>query len=878
MKTVAYRNGLFNNYVTKKRSKDKIQAGMMYPEIFTLLTCLRQLHNEKNLYPILENNFMAYKFLHNSYQQIHSEAIADSYYAGLKSLDRINQKTFFLLEHLNIRLCVYRFVWLTKGNKISNYSSYSYKKTKGLKKTHNKGFVALTYSSNIPDRSLPCVNVLFINHQTDKDKNSKHPIIYIIKNEKLQAFYKKFNPVSGSLHNQFLCSVKSKIPSEIFTQRTGIKIVEKFLNVESFLKAESTITPLNFNVVFLKCKSFTFNKPRKTDVENYSFCCFLKGSNIDKERYKIILLQQCPKKVKLFAPPKIVSANFKTFLKPSYQKFEKVKKESIKNPKEDKSWTYCFCEKNSPDIYINQNPLKFHPKSLSPRLEAFNFNNEEVKALFYLASYFTFATFDIEAITRDTPAALANKNKEIGFFHSLGEETNVTLQKQEIILIGTTTTITEKVNDWLSGDFLNMTILESEQQNKNSTTKIFHLSQNNLSNRKTEPNFENQTQMVANFIRYIFSQAKIATRVKLKILQNLSSKISNLNCTHKRMNAVMLEFHNKRTPAGYSEIDRLQTAFDSFISEYVIFGFNSGRYDIPIIIPYLKYLINSNKNDLFYYKNIKIYRKGTKINSLQIKHDGCVLHFRDFLSLDSPTSLRSTAERYGIDVHKGHFPHRFSTSVKILKTTNKIPRDMKYWKNLQGEIPSENIVLEAEFSYDRSKCTNLYNYMVHYLTLDCVVLFKCFLAFFNLLKEIEGINIFTSKRYTTSSLMFNFTYIDRLSNDPFQMPAFEINHQSQKFISTVLRESLIGGITQTAFVGRAGKQTDGTCTKINEHITVNDVKHVRKHNYPGLFKLKKDLSPLSDPDKQLIEKPLDGNFVKCLDVSSLYASSMLKGN
>lgn len=172
----------------------------------------------------------------------------------------------------------------------------------------------------------------------------------------------------------------------------------------------------------------------------------------------------------------------------------------------------------------------------------------------------------------------------------------------------------------------------------------------------------------------------------------------------------------------------------------------------------------------------------------------------------------------------------------------------------------------------------MYNYMSHYLTLDCVVLFKCFLNFFNLLEEIEGINIFTIKRYTTSSLMFNHNYIERLSNKPFQLPPFEINYKTQKFIAQTINESIIGGITQTGFVGRAGKQNDGSYTKINSHLTFGDFKNLRKSNYPSLYNLKEKAQKISTDDEvPIIKNPLDGNFVKCLDVSSLYASSMLKG-
>ena len=872
MKVINFTKGMFNSFGQPKRSVSKRQTSMKHPEIFTLLEHCRNVHNLHNFEPQLSTNLEAYKFLHSSFQQVQDDSILTSYESGLDLLDNLSPKTFLLLEHLNVRINVFRFVWISNGNKVTSRSNLSYKKT-GLMHKHNKGFIASTYVSNIPDHSLPIVNVLLVN----QCKNTvRYPVIYIINENKIQLFFKTFKPAAGSPYNTYVCSVKNKLSRKKLLKKSNVHIAEKKVSIHDIYNQTCTLTPLNCNLVFFAIQNFSLTKPRKKDSDNYNFISWFKNENLKTSIFKVVLLERCPSKIKLWFPPKVVEEQLITFMSPSNQRFTKIKKEPIKNlhPIEN-DWKQCFCELDSPDKFIQQRPLQFYTKSLRPRLETFNLFSVANQNLLNLASYFNLATFDIESISKPGPAANIT-NKKIGFFYRMGKEINCETDKQELIMIGVTTTLTDNIVSWLRQDQSDNHTVEIEQRQDSTITQIFHLENNHLPNRKSEPNFRNQTLLVEKFLRYVYSKAVDAANAKAKILRPIYKQISYLKKQHKDLTDTVLEFLPKNTSKGFDDITKLQIAFDSFINEYVILGFNSSRYDVPILLPYIKALVNNDRNDLFHFKNIKIFRKGLRVNSLQIKHKGILLHFRDFLALEAPASLRATGEKYGLNVHKGHFPHKFATSINILKTTRDIPRDINYWKSLQDELPSENIILEAEFSFRMSRSSNLYNYMTHYLRLDCIVLFKCFTAFHKLLQSIEGVNIFLHKRYTISSLMYNKNYIEKFSSDPMQMPPFEINHTSHKFINRVLSESIIGGITQASFIGTAGCQPNKTFTKINSHLRVQNVSSLREKNNPGLYKLYHKKKNCHEEDT-LIENPLDGKYVKCLDVSSLYASSMLKG-
>ena len=456
----------------------------------------------------------------------------------------------------------------------------------------------------MPDHTLPLVNVLFIDRSIRRNDS---PTMYVIRDEKLELFYNKFKPVAGSPYNDYICSGRNKFCKSKLKESLNVEIHENSFSIDYLYNHNCKITPLNTHLVFLKIQGFSMTLPKKQDSQNYSFLDWFKSPKPDVSHFTVLLLQKCAHQTKIWTPPKVVKDQLVTFLSPSHQHFQKVKKDSIKHIKNDSNWTKCFCELDSPDKYIQQRPLQFYTKSLLPRIETFNLYSEKNKYLLNLASYYNLATFDIESITKSSPSANLKSHKEIGFFYKLGQALNCETDKQELIMIGMTSTITENVTSWLETNSQDMSYLEIEQTQNSNKTEIFHLANNHLSNRKAEPNFENQTALVAKFIKTIYSQAVVTANVKRKILRPLEKQIMHLKEKHKDLTDAILEFMPRHTSKGFDEIAKLKIAFDVFINEFVLLGFNSSKYDIPLIIPYLKALANNKKDDLFFFKNIKIF-------------------------------------------------------------------------------------------------------------------------------------------------------------------------------------------------------------------------------------------------------------------------------
>ena len=143
----------------------------------------------------------------------------------------------------------------------------------------------------------------------------------------------------------------------------------------------------------------------------------------------------------------------------------------------------------------------------------------------------------------------------------------------------------------------------------------------------------------------------------------------------------------------------------------------------------------------------KLEKRGNKVSAIRTKGG---IHFRDAVKLLSPsTNLRSFGKLFNLEQVKAHFPFGLLSSVNVLKLPQ-LPTDPKLWKSdLTGSDPiTETEINEALRLFRESGCSNLGDYLITYLKLDVVILYKAMQEWRKSLKKLVDIDLVENNKYT----------------------------------------------------------------------------------------------------------------------------------
>ncbi len=143
----------------------------------------------------------------------------------------------------------------------------------------------------------------------------------------------------------------------------------------------------------------------------------------------------------------------------------------------------------------------------------------------------------------------------------------------------------------------------------------------------------------------------------------------------------------------------------------------------------------------------KLEKRGNKVSAIRT----CVgVHFRDAVKLLSPsTNLRSFGKLFNLEQVKAHFPFGILNSVKVLQN-KELPRDPKLWRSdLTGNDPiTAAEIEEAQALFVRDGCQCLGDYLIAYLKLDVVILYKALQEWRKSLKNLVSMDFVENNKYT----------------------------------------------------------------------------------------------------------------------------------
>jgi hypothetical protein len=396
---------------------------------------------------------------------------------------------------------------------------------------------------------------------------------------------------------------------------------------------------------------------------------------------------------------------------------------------------------------------------------------------------------------------------------------------------------------------------------EDSNAKIFHISTNDEAQKSIEPSTEKTCQMIYHFLTYIYQRNVLASLVKYILLKPLVEHFDNLLLAESK-----------------GIFKSMKIRLNELIFEFILTAFNGSNYDNYLICNSL-ILIQSKLKE-----KIQIFKKGASISTIilhikknlqkqtnitkNIKTSKKVnsvwpinIYIKDIRNLvASNLSLDKLGQLFNLNIPKLCFPYNKATSIKELKKlTSLFPFDESFWKDT---FSNKKITLEERIKtqelYDNKGFSNLYEYSVHYLKQDCILLHNIVLTIFETYL-LENINLFIRRNFSQSSLSYQQFFIVEPSKQITYINAPKTINNS--FMNYFLKKAITGGLC-TSFVQGNINNT----TTINEHFNYLDYPNLNPNKWPSF-------SNNQSWSKSFNEKPTGINTI---DIRSLYPSAAIK--
>ena len=221
---------------------------------------------------------------------------------------------------------------------------------------------------------------------------------------------------------------------------------------------------------------------------------------------------------------------------------------------------------------------------------------------------------------------------------------------------------------------------------------------------REDSSHDSAVKVVENFVDALEEMAKIDAQhmpdMFQKALDNIETDIENEDSNLKKM--------------------KLQS-FKNLVKNFLrmdVYGFNSGRYDLTILGPYLLPELKRR------YDIVKILKKENCY--LSISTEG--LHFKDIFRFSSPVTLSTYLRQNSVVEQKTIFPYSFFNSVEEINNQIEFPPHSAFYSQLKGEnVPVEDYDT-AKSEYDKRRslpCSDplymktMIDWLIHYNLLDC---------------------------------------------------------------------------------------------------------------------------------------------------------------
>ena len=220
-----------------------------------------------------------------------------------------------------------------------------------------------------------------------------------------------------------------------------------------------------------------------------------------------------------------------------------------------------------------------------------------------------------------------------------------------------------------------------------------------------------------------------------------------------------------------------------------VYGFNSSRFDLSVLIPYLEYYAQNNGLEL------KLLKKGSRYFNISI---GKII-FKDILSFSAPCSLEKyLANWFDGGAKKSIFPYQYFRSIEQIRECLDFPPREAFWSDLKKSIVSIEEYDTAKSEYNRRRqlaptdpdyMANFSGWLRYYQMLDVVPLtraiensFKCFFNYF-------GNNPLLFRSLPALAFKAAFSLFDKT------LPCVSSFSPSFDYIRQIFRNNQYGGLT-----------------------------------------------------------------------------------
>jgi hypothetical protein len=408
-------------------------------------------------------------------------------------------------------------------------------------------------------------------------------------------------------------------------------------------------------------------------------------------------------------------------------------------------------------------------------------------------------------------------------------------------------------------------MLKNHMPNENNV-KIFHINDNQILGKIGEPSLKSTRKLVFRFYASIYQRNILASIIKYILLKPLIQKFES----------------SQLMPYKKGVFFRMHQRLCELIFECVLVAFNGSNYD--------NYLICNDLITIQTHLNgkIKLFKKGTSISTIistntsnigryspntankkskkkitVIKNKWTMkLFIKDVRNLVAANmSLDKTGKLFNLPVSKLCFPYEQATTIKRLKELTSLdPKNEVFWKDtFSGKsVPLENRIL-AQHIFEQQKCNNLYEFSVHYLIQDCVLLHSVLLTLFNVYLD-NSINIFIRRNYSQSSLSYQQFFIVEPSRQVNKVLAPKTINNT--FYNYLFKQAVTGGLCTSFVHGKIDKTTI-----INEHFNYLPPINLDPKTWPNFYKL---------PTHWKNEFTHTPSGIATIDIRSLYPSASVK--
>ena len=224
--------------------------------------------------------------------------------------------------------------------------------------------------------------------------------------------------------------------------------------------------------------------------------------------------------------------------------------------------------------------------------------------------------------------------------------------------------------------------------------------------------------------------------------------------------------------------DRLIKELDTYIAELMVFGFNSARYDLPLIAPLLIGTHISEKKQCGY-----VVKKGTSYQTLSLGR----LKFLDVCNFIAPGfSYSDYLKAFEVEETKFFWIHEQFTSLKVLQRTD-FPEHWEFYSSLKQRNITTDEYNHVRKIWEERKMKTLKDLLIYYNNCDCVPFVSALARQMQFFRSI-GLDIKSAISIPGLSIRHLFNLKD--SNSPIMMFG-----EQNKDLYYMIRSNIRGGLS-----------------------------------------------------------------------------------